>query len=72
MKKSILATTLVAMTVAFSGVAGANEQAITNAYQAINAALAGKDIDQSFSYFAPEYTYGGLDGKIINRLIRKT
>jgi|GEM_PF-4987938 len=70
MKRSILATTLVAMTVSFSGVAGANEaadkQAITNAYQAINAAFERKDIDRVFSYYAQEYTSIGVDGKLIN------
>jgi ketosteroid isomerase-like protein len=70
MKRSILATTLVAMTVCFSGVASANEatdkQAITNTYQAINAAFERKDINQYFSYLAPEYTYIGVDGKLIN------
>lgn len=44
----------------------ADKQAIIRAYQAIDAAFERKDVNQLYSYYAPEYSGIGLDGKITN------
>lgn len=79
MQKSILATALVAMTVTFNGVANAITVDMTktykatfaNIYKTLDAALERKDVNQYYSYFAPEYTRVGLDEKIVNLKVER-
>lgn len=44
----------------------ADKQAIIQVYQAMNAAIERKDINQLYSHYAPEYSSIGLDGRSTN------
>ncbi len=67
---TIAFTTLLTATLAMSNVAYADEQAdkqaIIEAYHAIDTAIQNKDFNQASSFYAPEYTRVGIDGKVNN------